>query len=1185
VKAPARATAATIRGAKKQAAVLTQRIADAASPVAAAEKKAAKSAIVTPIDKPAVAGEFEDLAPDQLQARKKELEARIETGRARQEAKAADAKLKKTRPERRKLDTNIPDPTGRRSTDKPIPVPKGTPPNRQLRDTRPKTQPRRRGPRIPKPSTGAGRRGKDPTTADLHRDTKKPTTATPVEAEGAKQRDIARTRQEATRLQAEIHKAEAAPNVQSEQKLEVTPDERRQGEQRVTGRRDQPSRVKAGAVGEAPKRSTRRARGSDRRGATPAIDTKLAKKLETARELNAKRKAKKEGTTFSGRPSRYDPAKVITPKPPVPQKAAAKAPAKPVKHPLGPDPVAVKSAEQYTAAAEARTATKAPQRLPERPLDALGIAAGRPYDTSPEATKTAAKTEFTPWSDDKMKNATVEERVAYQRQLEASLGQTEAGGPTAAETAKQKKAAQKFYKGKQKRIEQQGSFKKGTSTAVDPAVVGAQPKAVAVTPPSMKRRPTEDLIREQGVEVRKIPARAAPEADATTEEWAKKAKNAEATRTPVEQAKLDAKALGIQIAETEARKSTLGAKLKEAAGAPTDTLTADVAKFKGQRIVQSLLNPEGEFETTILEGNALEKTVEQAQEDLRKGVDRRSGEVTRRSFADRSTRAEASILVEGSERTMVGAKKGTRREKQTGGDRRQKGSTWKPTDISEELAKLENQRPGGLPNRRGPAWIETMTAEDVGELKDFATRGDPVAKETLRQYRAALKGIGRERRASDTAPRESARLQLDIERAEQGIGQTESTSVWDPKAQRRVLTPQMNVEADLMPDVRIYSGDPIKANTLERMNKRISDFEKRLKKDPNVVYKAEETLEKLKRQRDGLTQDVAREAQARQFPTIESERAEGARVPGEKVAPRTEARGHVRGETIRRDVQKAPERRASPKGTPDAAEGKQERRPTPRRTRPHVGPERGRTVRPAPDLTLGEKVVHERPVGWVAEDPNIWQRSLEQAGKPKPLTSPAIGSNVGANISEAFKKLGGAVARGAKKPKVVGGLVAGLGAGTALFAAPEIASAYMDASGAQRERIKAAGEQALESGIEVGASLGLFTAGVAGLTKVAPKVLKPVVSGLARFGGSAVVGWTAGAFAGDIYNRVKSVSEKTKREAAYTKEKYGTIEAATRTRKGLRPDGTRITLDDTEEIARRWEREQAKLNKRRGAKE
>ncbi|KKN92405.1 hypothetical protein LCGC14_0208960 [marine sediment metagenome] len=1119
VKAPARATVAVVKTAKKQAASLTRQIADAASPVVAAERKAAKSAIVTPVDAPA--GEFEDLAPDQLQARKKELEARIETGRARKEHAVADSKLKKRLVAERKKNVKL----------------------------------------------GGS-------------EAKKTITATPEEAEGAKQRDITNARQEATRLQASIHKAEASPNVQSEQKLETTPDERRQGEQRVTGRRNQPSRVKAGEVGGAPKRSTRRGRGSDRRGGAPAVDTKLAKKLETARELNAKLQAKKAGTTFSGRPSRYDPAKVITPKPAVPQQTAPKTPAKPVKHPLGADPAAVKNAEQYTAAAEARTATKAPKRLPERPLDALGIAAGRPYDTSPEATKTTAKSEaeFAPWSDDKMKNATVEERTAYQRKLEASLGQTEAGGPTTAETAKKKKAAQKFYNEKQKRIEQQGSFKKGTSTAIDPAVVGARPTAVAVTPPSIQRRPTKDLIREQGVEVRKIPARTAPEADATTEEWSKKAKNAEAALTPVERAKLDAKALGIQIAETEARKSTLGAKLKEAAGVPTDTLTADVAKFKGQRIVQSLLSSEGEFETSILEGDALKKTVEQAQEDLRKGVERRSGEVTRRNFADRSTRAEASILVEGSERSMVGAKKGSRREKQTGGDRRQKGSTWKPTNIGEELAKLENQRPGGLPDRRGPTWIQNMTAEDVGELKDHAVRGDPVAKETLRQYRAALKGAGRERRASDTAPRESARLQLDIERAEQGIGQTESTSTWDPKAQRRVLTPQMNVEADLMPDVRIYSGDPIKANTLERMNKRISDFEKRLKKDPNVVYKAEETLEKLKRQRDGLTQEVARELHTRQFPKAGSERIEGARVPGEKVIPRTEARGHVRGETIRRDVQKAPERRASPKGTPDAAEGKQERRTQPRRTRLHVGPERGRTVRPAPDLKVGERIVRERPVGWVAEDPNIWQRSLEQAGKPKALTSPSIGSNVGANISEAFKRLSGAVVRGAKKPKVVGGLVAGLGAGTALFAAPEVATAYMDASGVQRERIKAAGGQALESGIEVGTSLGLFTAGVAGLRKVAPKAIKPVVSGLARFGGSAVVGWTAGAFAGDIYNRVKSVSEKNKRETEYTKEKYGTIEAAARTRKGLRADGTRITLDDTEEIARRWEREQAKLN-------
>jgi hypothetical protein len=263
-----------------------------------------------------------------------------------------------------------------------------------------------------------------------------------------------------------------------------------------------------------------------------------------------------------------------------------------------------------------------------------------------------------------------------------------------------------------------------------------------------------------------------------------------------------------------------------------------VANFEGQRIVQNRLNNAGEHETYILEGDQLEKTVAEAQEDLRGGQDRRVGDATRRKLSERATIAEASKTVlesnrpplPGETKPPVGKRKGSRRETKPGGDQRQKGSTWKPVNVAEEIAKPENLRPDGGPDRRGRSLLDL----DVGELKDDAARGNPIAKETLRQYQLELKGRGRERRATDTAPREAAKLALDIERAEAGSAAAESTSVWDPKAKHPRANPQMNVEADLMPDVKVYSGDPIKANTLERMNTRISDFEKRLKNDPNV---------------------------------------------------------------------------------------------------------------------------------------------------------------------------------------------------------------------------------------------------------------------------------------------------------------------------------------------------------------
>jgi len=140
----------------------------------------------------------------------------------------------------------------------------------------------------------------------------------------------------------------------------------------------------------------------------------------------------------------------------------------------------------------------------------------------------------------------------------------------------------------------------------------------------------------------------------------------------------------------------------------------------------------------------------------------------------------------------------------------------------------------------------------------------------------------------------------------------------------------------------------------------------------------------------------------------------------------------------------------------------------------------------------------------------------------------------------------------------------------------------MDAPGGDKEKVKALGEQALESGMEVGVGLGLFTTGVKAAQMVLPSIA-PAIGAAAHLGGAAIVGGVAGAAAGDIRNRYKRAQDKKARDIAHAKEKYGTVEAATRTRKGLKADGTPMTLDDTEEIARRWEREAAKLKKRRGA--
>jgi hypothetical protein len=719
-------------------------------------------------------------------------------------------------------------------------------------------------------------------------------------------------------------------------------------------------------------------------------------------------------------------------------------------------------------------------------------------------------------------------------------------------------------------------------------------------------------MTKQGIEPRIIPEKKAPESDATTEEWDKKSKNKEATNTPVEQAKLSAKDLADQILAEETRTATIGEKLaaamKEAEGPDVtkDTLTQDVAEFEGKRIVQVQRTDAGveggtpEHQTTILQGDDLEKARQQAQEDLRSGEDRRSGETTRRNFETRSTVADANELVSTTEREArmsrtpdkVGAKKGSQREKKKGGDRRQKGSTWKPVNVADEAAALTaNKRPGGKPDRRRRSLLDL----DVGELKDSAARGDPIAVETLEQYRREVEGRNKMRRAPEVAAQTAAKLGVDIERAERGT--PESTSVWDEKAQHRVPAQQMDVNADLMPEAKVYSGDPIKQQSLEQMDKSIENLRKRINAPgAPVLHKGEETLAKLIRRRNGLATEIET-AKTRQFPTIGDYEAEGNKAPGEKVIPRTERRKHVRGPEGRRneqmnesrrttgaerrglegefavetpverrvadtevsagDQRKAPAQARRPAGQ---EQRRSQRRGEGRQRGPHTGPERGSVTRPAPDLTI------KTPVG-----------------VPKPVTPPLTSPSIGANLWETVKR---GVVKGFKPKNIVKG-GAGFAAVTAMFAAPKVAEAYVDASGDQRARIKAAGGESLEEGIAVGVGMGLFSGGLHLAQKAVPGALAKAGVGLAGAAtGSAAIGWAAGTAAGNVYSRVRRVSEKNKRDAEFAQAKYGTPELARRTRLGLDPKtGKPPTLDDAEEIMKRWEREEKKLNKRRGAKE
>lgn len=187
-----------------------------------------------------------------------------------------------------------------------------------------------------------------------------------------------------------------------------------------------------------------------------------------------------------------------------------------------------------------------------------------------------------------------------------------------------------------------------------------------------------------------------------------------------------------------------------------------------------------------------------------------------------------------------------------------------------------------------------------------------------------------------------------------------------------------------------------------------------------------------------------------------------------------------------------------------------------------------------------------------------------------PLTSPGIGGSTKTKPAKPYTGEGGVKVRKSISSKLVKGGI-GLGVGALAFTIPEVASAYMDAPGAQKTKIKKAGGVALEAGVKTAASIGAFSAALHGATKLLPKAAGAIrIAGAAT--GAAAAGHLAGTFAGDIYSRVRREQRKKVRDIAYAKEKYGTVEAATRTRKGQTADGKQLTLSDADKIMSQWEK-------------
>jgi hypothetical protein len=244
--------------------------------------------------------------------------------------------------------------------------------------------------------------------------------------------------------------------------------------------------------------------------------------------------------------------------------------------------------------------------------------------------------------------------------------------------------------------------------------------------------------------------------------------------------------------------------------------------------------------------------------------------------------------------------------------------------------------------------------------------------------------------------------------------------------------------------------------------------------------------------------------------------------------------------------------RALPPGKDLAAEHFSKTRPSVRAAR-RAGERAGVGKRPAaiPDLTQPGAVpagprtppstpakLHPRVEAPAKSYAQIWSKRMADWGrgvtqkKSPPLTSPAIGSNVGANIN---KK---ALARGG----VVGAtLLAGL-------VAASTAKAAVDAPAGKK--LEAAKKTAAQEGASTAATVGAIGVGIKALGKVKPILGKMASSTLsvAAVPVIAVSGFKIGKLAGKEVSQIKEAKRTAKREKKYSKQFYGTVEKATKTR-------------------------------------
>ncbi|MBW2637478.1 MAG: hypothetical protein JRC86_08165, partial [Deltaproteobacteria bacterium] len=660
------------------------------------------------------------------------------------------------------------------------------------------------------------------------------------------------------------------------------------------------------------------------------------------------------------------------------------------------------------------------------------------------------------------------------------------------------------------------------------------------------------------------------------------------------------------------RRSRIGEALAETAkgeDVTRNTLVEDLAKTDAKRIVQSTLNNEGEFETKITEGEDLE----QSKRDARVAEQRKQ---ERRDKPTRLSKADAEIVLEGTEREGQAATKNAASRRKKASERRGRGAPvpeittpitqnyipeeinlqgreneWIPPDVAEEMKKT---RPGGAVERRGESWVEGLDAQDLREINERAKAGDPISKSFQDKMGQELRGKLKGRRAGETnAPNEILQKELGTQirglelegkpKAPMAVTTTPGGNMLAEGA----LPPRAALEAEQAEGARTVRAIPDPERRKVETTLEGSEIEKNTEigKDGHPKYKDHYTQkggEIVNMQKPGRTRRPERRKAEGTTPerrTLEERRkftadlASGNQRTGAAERRSAESKGLTE--------QRGQDRRGTNRDQPRA-----QRRSAATETPPRRGVTTYAAV-PA-EATPATPVAHERGRNFsrvisdlATETSERFKRYRNIVGKvAQTVRGPGIelaGEAAKAQGTQVVGKKGG-LARGAGR---FGAPVAAL---ATLFGVTEGAKAASETQGSQREKIKAAQETALEVGMDTAVGVTEFSvatwaarraslaaAGAGTPFLVAAEQVMPIP---AMAYTAAKVGETIGKTKHAWDSQVqKEISEKAVMDA-----KYGTVERATETRRNR---NRKISLGETETIMQRWDDEaKAKRDKR-----